>query len=233
MPKETKLAEDAAIYQPRQRLTEKQKLKDMSNQEKMSYLWEYYRIHALVTVAAIALVSYFIYEFVTPDIETQFYAAILDSTISEDVWGEYNTKFEEYLELNPELEDVQLNSSFYMNSGGEYAMNMVQVLATRVAAGEIDVFIVPESSFQGYAYSGYFDKLTDRLPTDLYTSLADYRFQSDTEEEPEQSVYGIYLTDTKLFSEHAVNSDPYVLGIIANSGHKDNAVEFLRMLFSE
>lgn len=233
MSKETKLAEDAVIYQPRQELTEKQKLKDMSNREKLAYLWEYYRIHALATVAAIALISYLIYEFVTPDIETQFYAAIIDSMISEEVWGEYKTKFEEYLELNPETEEVQLNSSFYLGNGGEYAMNMQQVLTTRVAAGEIDVFIAPESSFKDYAYYGYLDKLTDRLPTDLYTSLAEYIYQSGTEENPDQSVYGIYLTDTKLFSENAGNTEPYILGIVANSNHKDNAVEFLRMLFNE
>ena len=81
--------------------------------------------------------------------------------------------------------------------------------------------------------SGYMDKLSDQLPTDIYSSLTDYVYVSATEEDAEKNVYGIYLTETKLFQENANNTDPYILGIIVNSGHKVNAVEFIRTLFSK
>ncbi len=233
MPKESKLEEDAVIYQPRQKLTEKQKLKDMTFQGKMSYLWEYYRIHAIILVGAIALCSYIIYEVITPDIETQFYAAIIDNTIRDEVWEQYSTDLKEYLDLDPKTEDVQLNYSFYLNSSSEFSMNMQQALSTYIAAGEIDVIIAPESVIKEYVYYGFFEKISNQIPTDLYASLTDYLFISDTEEDTEKNVYGIYLTDTKLFTENANNTDPYVLGILANSGHKENAAEFLRMLYNE
>jgi hypothetical protein len=233
MPKETRLEEDAVIYQPRQKLTEKQKLKDMSFQEKMSYLWEYYKIHAAVAIAVISLIIYLIYELMTPDIKTQFYAAIINNTISDQVWDQYTTSFEDYLNLNPKTEAVQLNYNFYLNTSSDYAMNMQQALSTYIAAGEVDVIIAPESSFKEYAYYGFMEKISDQIPTDLYASLTDNVYMSDTEEDPEKDVYGIYLTDTKLFQENANNTDPYILGIIANSGHKENAVEFLRMLYNE
>lgn len=233
MPKETRLEEDAVIYQPRQELTEKQKLKDMTFQEKMAYLWEYYRIHAIIIVAAIALFSYIIIEVITPDIETRFYAAIIDNSINDKVWEQYNTKFTEYLNLDPKREDVQLNYNFYLKTSSEYSMNMQQALSTYVAAGEVDVIIAPESVIKEYVYYGFFEKISNQIPTDLYTSLTDYLFISDTEEDTEKSVYGIYLTDTKLFTENANNTDPYVLGILANSGHKENAAEFIRMLYNE
>lgn len=233
MPKETRLDENAVIYQPRQELSEKQKLRDMSFQEKVTYLWEYYRVHAAVTIAVIALIIYIIYEIVTPDIKTQFYAAIIDNSISDQVWDQYGTSFGDYLNLDPKTEDVQMNYNFYLNSSGEYAMNMQQALSTYIAAGEVDVIIAPESAFKNYAYNGFMDKISDQIPTDLYASLTDYMFMSDTEEDPESNVYGIYLSDTKLFRENANNTDPYILGILANSGHKQNAAEFLRMLYSE
>lgn len=233
MPKETKLDEDAVIYQPRQNLTEKQKLKDMSFQDKIAYLWEYYRIHAAVLLGVIALLSYIIYEIITPNIETQLYVAIINNSISDEVWNEYSANLSEYLDLNPETEDIQLSHNFYLNAEGEYGMSMQQALTTYIAAGEVDVIIAPESTFKGYVYNGFFEKISDQLPTDLYTSLADYVFISNTEEVPEKNVYGIYLTDTKLFSENANNADPYVLGILANASHKDNAAEFLRMLYNE
>jgi ABC-type molybdate transport system substrate-binding protein len=77
------------------------------------------------------------------------------------------------------------------------------------------------------------DKLSDQLPTDVYSSLTDNFYISDLEEDKQKSVYGVYLTDTKLFKENANNEDPYVLGIIANSKHKANTVEFIRFLFNE
>ena len=233
MPKETRLEEDAVIYQPRQKLTEKQKLKDMSFQEKISYLWEYYRIHAAVAIAVIALIIYLIYELMTPDVKTQFYAAIINNTINDQVWDQYTTSFEDYLNLNPKTEDVQLNYNFYLNASSDYSMNMQQALSTYIAAGEVDVIIAPESSFKEYAYYGFMEKISDQIPTDLYASLTDNMYMSDTEEDAENNVYGIYLTDTKLFKENANNTDPYILGIIANSGHKENAAEFLRMLYNE
>ncbi len=233
MPKETRLEEDAVIYQPRQKLTEKQKLKDMSFQDKIGYLWDYYRIHAVVIIGVIALISYIIYEIITPNIETQFYAAIINNSISDEVWEQYDANLSEYLDLDPKTEDIQLNYNFYLNSNSEYTMSMQQALTTYIAAGEVDVIIAPESTFKGYVYNGFFENISDQLPTDLYTSLADYVFISDTEEVPEKNVYGIYLTDSKLFAEHANNTDPYVLGILANATHKENAAEFLRMLYNE
>ncbi|MBP1755494.1 MAG: hypothetical protein H6Q59_1892 [Firmicutes bacterium] len=233
MPKETRLEEDAVIYQPRQKLTEKQKLKDMSFQEKISYLWEYYRIHAAVAIAVIALIIYLIYELMTPDVKTQFYAAIINNTINDQVWDQYTTSFEDYLNLNPKTEDVQLNYNFYLNASSDYSMNMQQALSTYIAAGEVDVIIAPESSFKEYAYYGFMEKISDQIPTDLYASLTDNMYMSNTEEDAENNVYGIYLTDTKLFKVNANNTDPYILGIIANSGHKENAAEFLRMLYNE
>ncbi len=233
MPKETRLDEDAVIYQPRQKLTEKQKLKEMSFQDKLSYLWEYYRIHAAVIIGVIALISYIIYEIITPNVENQLYVAVINNTISEEVWNQYSINTTEYLGLNLETEEIQLNYNFYLKSEDEYAMAMQQALTTYIAAGEVDVIIAPESTFKGYVYAGYFEKISNQLPTDLYTGLADYVFISDTEEVPEKNVYGIYLTDTKLFSENANNTDPYVLGILVNAGNKENAAEFLRMLYNE
>lgn len=233
MPKQTRLAEDAQIYQPRQELTEKQKLRDMSFSGKLEYLWEYYKIHALIGIVAVGLIAYTIYNIMTPNIVTQLNAAIINDPIGEEVWSEYETRFSEYLKLDPNTERVQLNSSFYFNADSQYAANMQTALTTYVAANELDVIIAPESYFGTYTYNEYMAKLSDELPTDIYSGLTDYMYLSDTEVDSEKAVYGIYLTDTKLFKDNAINNDPYILGIVVNSKHKDNAVEFIRTLFNE
>ena len=233
MPKQTRLDENAVIYQTRRELTEKEKLKDMSTRKKLSYLWEYYKIHALVTIVVISVLSYIIHNVLTPNIESQFYAAMVNNTISPEILEEYQTNFAKQLQLDPETESIELNTSFMVSSNDEYSMNMKQVLSTYVAAQQVDIMIAPQSVFADYAYYGFMEKLSDQLPTNVYSSLTDNFFITDLEDNTEKNVYGIFLTDTKLYQNNADNTDPYVLGIIANSKHKANAVEFIRYLFNE
>ncbi len=233
MPKQTKLSEDAAIYQQRQELTEKEKLKDMSHRGKLAYLWEYYKFHALIILLVIGFAVYIIHHITTPKVQTELYAAIINNTISDELWEQYQTEVADYLHLDPKRQDVILNRSFYLNGDAQYTMNMQTALVTYVSAGEVDLMIAPESQFQQYTYSGFNDKLYDDLPTDLYSELTDYLYITSTEDDPEENVYGIYLNNTKFFSQYADNTDPYILGIIVNSKHKENAIEFIRMLFQQ
>lgn len=234
MAKKSVLDDNAEIYKIQKLKTEREKLQDLSPKGRITYLWEYYRFHALGVILALAIIFYIAYEIASPDAETQFYAALINNTIDNEIIVEVSNDFSDALQLNPETETIMFNTSLYFGNSAEYnASNATskQVLGTYVAAQEVDVIIAPESEFKAYAYYGYFDKISSQLPTDLYTKLSDYFYFSDTEDDVEQNVYGIYLTDTELFANNAVNTDPYILGIVANSEHKGNSIEFLRYLF--
>lgn len=231
MPKQTKLDEQAIIYQPRKEQTEKEKLKDMSFGGKLAYLWEYYKIHAAITIAAIAFIGYIIYESVTPDITPALYAAIINSAVDPTVLEDYKEGLAEYLNIDPDRESIDLSDSFYLSSTGEASSSMQQVLTTHIYAGEIDVIIAPESEFKNYTYYDTFSSLSEKLPTDVYSSLTDYFYISSTESDTSSKSYGIYLTDTDLFKDLTYNSEPYVLGILGNSPHEDNTIEFIKYLF--
>jgi hypothetical protein len=234
MPKQTKLGDDAQIYQPMKVQTEKEKLREMKTlKEKLSYLWEYYKLYAIGAVAVIALIIYIVYVILHPNPADRFYAAIIDNTIDEAIWEEYEADFAEHLELDLEKESIELNPSYYFSGDATYSANMQQAFSTYLGAGEIDVIIAPESTFHNYAYYGTCDKLSEQLPTDVYSSLTDYFYITDTEEDAQKGVYGIYLTDTTLFKDNADNTEPYILGIVPNAKNKENAVEFIRYLFSK
>ncbi|MDF2510547.1 MAG: hypothetical protein K0S04_413 [Herbinix sp.] len=231
MPKQSRLEEPVTIYQPRELPSEKEKLKNMSTQEKINYLWEYYRLHALGGILTIAAIIYVIYQIVTPNISTQFYAAIIDSSLSTDAVETYTEDFSDYLELNPKLEDIQINDTFYLNSGSNY--NIQQALTAYIAAREVDVIIAPESQFLSYAQNDYFTKLSEALPTDIYSSLTDRFVLSSTTEDSEKNAYGIYLNDSDLFKDVTYDGEPYVLGILANYPHEENTIEFINYLFRD
>ncbi|HHV13554.1 MAG TPA: hypothetical protein GXX75_25140 [Clostridiales bacterium] len=231
MPKQSRLEEPVTIYQPRELPSEKEKLKNMSLMGKLDYLWEYYKIHALGGILAIAVIIYVIYQVVTPNISTQFYAAIIDNALPPETIEAYTNGFSDHLALDPKLEDIQINDTFYMSGGNNY--NMQQALTAYIAAREVDVIIAPESSFLNYARNDYFTKLSEALPTDIYSSLTDSFLLSDTNGDPDKNAYGIYLNDSDLFKGITYDGEPYVLGIVANYPHKENTVEFIHYLFKD
>lgn len=233
MSKKTMLDDQAEIYQPRKAQTEKEKLKDMPFSKKAGYLWEYYKFHAAVVLIGISLLGYILYTALTPRIVPQLYAAFINNNIYEEALLEYQEGLTEYMQLNPERERVEFNTNFYLNDESQFEMNMRQVLVTYITAKEVDVIIAPESEFKEFAYYGYFDKLSEQLPTDLYSNLTDYFYISDSEEDPEKNAFGIYLDNTDLFENKIIDTEPYILGIVVNSNHKFNAIEFIRYLFEE
>lgn len=237
MPKKTRLGDDAAIYQQRNtEISEKEKLKNMPWKKRLSYIWDYYKFYGLAILLGLIFLSYIIYVFVTPKVETKLHAAIIDNIISEEVWNEYDDKLTDYLELNPKTEDVFFNYQFYFNGASEYSASLLQAFVIRLSAAEIDVVIAPLSEFSKLVNDGIFDPLSEQLPTDLYSILTDKFYLSGTEDTPRVSAYGIYMTDTKLFREYSLiptDNNPYLIGIVSNSKNKKNAIEFIRYIFNE
>lgn len=231
MPKKTVLDDSAEIYQIKKPKTEREKLRELPFKKKLEYLWEYYRLHALGIVIGLAIIVYVIYQIASPDIETVFYAALINNTINEDIINEVQSDFANHLEINPKTEKVALNTTFYFHGSPDFEAASRMSLTAFISAKEVDIIIAPKSEFQTYAYNGFLDKLSDQLPTDLYSALTDHFYMSNQAEDPENSVYGIYLTESELFKNHAINTDPYILGIVVNGQHKGNSIQFLRYLF--
>lgn len=235
MPKKTRLEEDATIYQKHDKQSEKEKLKSMPFKEKISYLWEYYKLHALFFIVMVVFIVYAINAFTKPKIENKLYAAIINNTVTPEIWDEYIDIITEYLEIDTLTEDIELNYRYYYNGDAEYEANMRQAFVVYLAASEIDIVIAPMSEFAGYVENGFFTPLSDQLPTDLYSSLANKFYLAGTEDDPKVAAYGIYMEDTKLYREHSLptEDDPVLIGIIANSTHKATSVDFIRFLFGE
>lgn len=236
MAKKTKLGEDASIYQPKREISEKENFKNMSLKNKFSHLWEYYKIHGFIIIGVIAFIIYIVYQIRTPNVDVKLYAAIINNTIETEVWDDYEEKLLEYLEFDPETSEIFFNDIFYYNSTPDYEANVRQAFAIYITAAEVDLIIAPMSEFSNYVHFGFLDPLSDQLPTDLYSTLTDDFYLSGTEDNPKVNAYGIYLSDTKLFKEYSRpvdDGDPYIIGIVANSQHKESAVKFIRYIYIE
>jgi predicted PolB exonuclease-like 3'-5' exonuclease len=100
MPKQSRLGDNAEIYQPRKVQSEKEKLSGMPMKKRLAYLWEYYRIMALSVVLGIGLVSYIIYTIVVPKADIQLNVIFVSNLIDEQVLEDYRSQLSEYLHLD-------------------------------------------------------------------------------------------------------------------------------------
>lgn len=231
--KNTTLDDSAEIYQQREQLTEKQKLSDMTFKEKVAYFNSYYRKKAIVIIVLVALAVYFAYSILTPSPETVLYAAVINNALDDEAATALQTDFGKHLNINPDTQDIMVDTSFYLGTeenASEYTIANSQKLTTYIFAKEIDVIIAPESIFANYAANGSLCKLSDQLPTDLCSSLADSFYYSSSSENPKINAYGIYLDNNEIDSKTTDSQERSVLGIVVNSKHKPNAVEFIRFL---
>lgn len=229
MAKETRLDESAEIYKPRDNRTEKQKLKDMTFQEKLVHINAYYKYKIIAVLAIVGVLSTLFYTIFSPKDETVFNAAIINQSLDTAKKNDFITDFGKYLNLKKD-QNIVLDDSYYMDDVSGSSAS-IQKLQTYVYVNQIDVIIADESVFKDYAKYGYFDNLTELLPTDLYSKFTNNLYMGSTDDDKEEKAYGIYLTDNNMLRDLGIVSEKPVLGIVANSKYKENSYSFLRYIF--
>ncbi|MBO5197487.1 MAG: extracellular solute-binding protein [Lachnospiraceae bacterium] len=240
MPKQTRLNDSAEIYnRHREEKTEKEKWSEMNRKERYEYFKSYYLPKIALIATIIVLVGSLLYSMLKPKPDTLIYAAIFDYAMTEDMVDTIETEFSEYINLDPETQEIYFDTSFVLSFDDDYSLH--QKLSTYLFAGEIDVMIGSESQIKQHIQSGYITPLSEQLPTELYTALKDcfvYASVPVTDdlgnitEWGEEKVYGLYLDGCAIYDGYTLIERP-ILAIVANSDQKDNAVEFIKYLFDK
>ena len=243
LAKETRLSDDAQIYQPRDTRSEKEKFKEMTFQEKVQHFNQYYRSKLILLVLIIGFGSYLLYSMFGPKVKTVLYTAIVDGCIDTETAQAFETEMTKRLNLDPKKYNVTFDDSYYLTTGGELDVSNQQKLSCYIVACDVDIIIAPEKVFQQYCSDGYFAKLSDTLPTNLFGSLTDQFFYATVTdstsddnskdasvEDTEESAYGIYLDSYNIKDTNGNILVRPVLGILVNSKQKENAVTYIKTL---
>lgn len=231
MAKETRLSDSAEIYKLREEKSERQKLKNMTFKEKITYFNNYYRTKTIIGIVVIGFLIYFSYTIFGPRTETILYIASLNGAIDYDSGNLLGEEIENYLGIDTKQEEVFVDTSIYLDGTSEYTSSNIQKFSTLLMAKELDIIIADEDTFEKYANQGYFCKLSDQLPTQLFSKLSDHFYISSTEEDTDHAAYGIYLETSSLYGEDYTFYKRPVLGIVVNSEFKDNCISFIQYLF--
>ena len=240
MAKETVLKDDADIYQKREEKTERQKLSEMSPQEKLNYFKDYYLKKILIYGFFIGFFIYIVYTIVSPKDENIMYAAIINDTINAENEELLITEFGELVNYNPEKQKMQFDDSYYLNPENPDLTTQSKI-TTYSFAGTLDVIIADEDVFESYAQSSCFLDLTQILPSDTYSKITQELYMTKTEEDTKNRAYGVRLDNSKVYTSISDNyqgtnsstSKKMVLGIVSKSENTDVAIELIQYLFSK
>ncbi|MCI7790307.1 MAG: hypothetical protein MR531_05965 [Lachnospiraceae bacterium] len=211
------------------------KLKDAPLKEKLSYFKDYYLKTTIIIIIALIFLGNIAYTMITAPEDTGFAAfffndtgdssstAMLDEFVS---YAGIDTKeHEAYIDAtmnyNPEASD------FDAYSGLEKSMAVI-------STGELDVIIGDSEAFDYFCKSECFPDITTVLPDDLMEQFKDKLYYYTNEETGETLPLGIYVTDSPKLNEYYyyVDKEP-ILGFLVNSNSMENAITFLRYLYTE
>ena len=241
---------------------EREALKNAPLKKKLSYFWGYYKWHVIIIIAAIAIVSSFIYEFVTQK-DSAFFGVFLNSFPVEEKADEYLQNFASVAGIDTEEFDIGLDTSLFISKEGmdQNTMASVQKLMVYIAAAEIDVVASDTETFEQYANNNNFADLRDVLTPeqlDRYQSSFYYVDQAAIDakdaandandldyvpnypdparpEEMEQPIpVAIYIDSSNpLFQSYQFTKSPVVIGVVVNTTRPETATAFIDYIFDQ
>ncbi len=195
---------------------EQKKMKNQPISKKLSYFWEYYRLHVLIVVSLFFLILFFTESILSKKdcaLHIVWVNSFLPDTASLPLQD-----LEEHLGIDPSTEEILIDSSLYItDSMPQFRMSSEQKLLSMTAAGDLDLIICDEELFITLAGEGYFHDLSSLPgvePSGALSGsilLADVKDDSFSEEVP----VGICIADGNY------------AGIPVTSERIDNAVSCL------
>ncbi len=195
---------------------------------KLSYIWDYYKLYIIGTPFAILFLIYVISAFTgTKEIPFSIYF------INQDVTLEAGTTLEEQLRkdltLAGETNDIYVDTSLLINPAAPDADSQMS-FTVAISGHTIDIMISDTAFLEYYAKMEALADLSTVLPIDLYKALTPYIIFAENEKGL-MTPYAIDLsTCPYLTNLNLVNP---VLTIAKYSEHQEACIEFLRLLFSE
>jgi len=158
---------------------ERQKTKNMSLKGKLSYFWDYYKIHTIVVIVAVFLITAIVQDIASAK-DYAFYGIYFNAMQTFSA-NEQMERFSDYLELDTENFQALLDSSMYysLTDLSETTLASSQKFAAMIHAGDVDTVVADEDVFANYAVNEIFYDLREILPKDLLEKYKDDIFYLD------------------------------------------------------
>jgi len=191
------------------------KLKGMTLAEKIGYIRDYYTLHIIAGVVAIAIIVWGLNHYIlNPPPQTFLNVSFFGQFVPEDLRNTFAENLAESL-INPnENYRVLVDIFFATGINPEFDMAMTQRMVAMVAAAEIDVFIIAPNEAESLFIEGFGLDLREMLHPDVFRQLYDMDAINFNEHLIPSSLQMEYLP---YFQDFGVDFSDWVLVILPNT----------------
>ena len=228
--------------------------------QKILYLIDYYKFHALVVIIVLSIVGYAVYHAVTdPEIVLNGLMTNVYTYNQPDHPTALGREFLEAEGIDTSEYDISFGSNitlFEEDSADNYQGS--QAMMVQAAAGTLDFVTGPAYILTSYAYGGMFADLTTLLSEDEIKAYEPYFYYIDgavlkqleaaedemnptshiaipdsTKPEEMKEPIPIFIDMTKcekLVKAYATDLKQLCFGVVVNAPHKDMALKFMNYL---
>ena len=211
---------------------ESQKLKDMSFQDKIWYIWEYYKIHIGGVVLAFLLISVVVTSVRNISIHPGLYCVVLNNLSSQDMdTSILEQDFHDHMGFG-EKQPVYVESMYitYGDNATELSYASMAKISALVASKDLDIIISDQESADHYAALDGLADLEKLLPADILSAVEDRLFFSlDGQGRPTAS--SLDLKGTALAGSMRLSEDASYLSVISNSDETETVFALIRYIF--
>lgn len=206
--------------------------RNMTTKEKVEYIWDYYKVHIIVSI----LVIYLLVSFTNSIINRKDYVlnvALIGKYMDSDRQSEFSKKVTKELIGDPSAKK-QASIDFYRlvkGTNGNLTLDpaSTQKLMARMGAQDIDVIVLDKNNFDILAREGAFLRLDKAKELNL--SGLNVAKVNEPSGELKPGVYGIYVGwNNKYLRNLGYDYNDKIIAIMANGQHKDLAIKFVKWL---
>lgn len=211
------------------------KMKGASFKEKITYIWEYYHIHIIVTVAVIvfaySMISSILYNRIPNVVSGEFYTPEMITNELEDL----KVTLCEDLGYDPKDYHIDITSSA-ASSDPQQLIALQQKLIARIAAQDIDFLGAPEAYFSLFmnpeeADSSAFVDLRTIVSEETLARLEEEgRVRYFESEYTDPFPYLIDITNSEFYSILGMFSSDCLIGVTVNAPHPEGLNALLKLV---
>lgn len=180
---------------------QKKSLSTMSFQQKLSYFWDYYKIHTIVAIVLLIIAVTVIHQLVTNK-DYAFYATVINTgTVQyEDTTSEkWAQEFMEFAQIDPSKYQVYIDAAISLSDSTDpqYLAANQQKLVAMMQTGAISAQIAETETFEQYAQFECFFNLEDIMNAEQIEKYSPYFYYTDAATfEQDETVVSEQNTDT-------------------------------------
>ena len=211
---------------------EGQKLKDMSLQDKLWYIWEYYKFHMGGVIIAIMLLYVVGTSIYNSTIHPGLYCAIINNYSNQELdVSLLEEDFHAYMNFGKK-EPVYVESMFitYGDNATEYSYASMAKISALVASRDLDILIGDQETIDHYASMDGLTDLSQLLPADIL-SVIESRLSYSTGSNGQSLSVSLDISGTDLAESMYLSKEASNLSVFSNSTHIDHSIALIRYIF--